>query len=131
MKGVPVRFEVGPRDLKKGAVFVARRDTGEKFALDFNEINKIKIFELFKNIEDNLRNTAQKRFEERFFKAENFSEIDEFAGKGIIESGWCGEKSCAEEIEKHADMIGVEEGKDAACPVCGGFGYKIRVAKTY
>jgi len=93
-------FEVGPRDLKAGKVFVARRDTGEKFALDFDEINETKISELFKNIEDNLRNTAQKRFEEKFFKAENFNEIDKFTGKGIIESGWCDEKSCAEEIEK-------------------------------
>ena len=130
MKGVPVRFEAGPRDLKAGKVFVARRDTGEKFALDYDEINN-KIFELFKNIEDNLRDTAQEKFEKKFFKAENFNEIDEFTGKGIIESGWCGEKSCADEIEKHSDMIAVEEGKDAACPVCGGFGYRIRVAKTY
>lgn len=129
MKGVPVRFEVGPRDLKANKVFVAPR-IGEKFALDYDEIDN-KIFEIFNDIEDNLRDTAQKRFEEKFFKAKTFDEIDEFAGKGIIESGWCGEKSCAEEIENHCDMISVEEGKDIACPVCGGCGYRIRVAKTY
>jgi len=129
MKGVPVRFEVGPRDLKANKVFVARRDTGEKFALDFDEINKI--YEIFKDIEDNLRGDAKKKFEDKFFKAENFDEILKFAGKGIVVSGWCGEKSCADEIEKHCDIIAVEDGKEIACPVCGGFGYRIGLAKTY
>jgi len=130
MKGVPLRFEAGPRDLSANKVFAARRDTGEKFAIDFNEIES-KIFEIFKNIEDNLREKAQKRFDGKFFKAGNLNEIDKFAGKGIIESGWCGEKACADEIEKHADIIAAEEGKEVACPVCGGSGYIIQVAKTY
>ncbi|GAH01744.1 unnamed protein product [marine sediment metagenome] len=64
-------------------------------------------------------------------QSEKFDEIDEFARKGIIESEWCGEKRRAEEIEKHCDIIAVEEGKDAACPVCGEYGYKIGVVKTY
>ena len=65
-------------------IFAFNFNTEEKFALDFNEINETKISELFKNIEDNLRNTAQKRFDEKFFKAGNLNEIYKFTVKDII-----------------------------------------------
>jgi len=131
MKGVPVRFEIGPRDLKEGRITLVRRDTAEKSAINFDEIPGIN--ETFKEIADNLREIAQKKFDERLFTGKTMEEIKGYVGSGIVTSGWCGEKSCAGEIEEFGDILGVGacEHRNLNCPVCGGSGYKIRIAKVY
>ena len=57
MKGVPVRVEVGPRDMENNQVFVARRDTGEKQSMELNDAGNL-IDSLLTEIQDNLFNQA-------------------------------------------------------------------------
>ena len=128
LRGVPVRIEVGPRDVKASQVVVARRDTGDKKALKTSELKKI--LEVFDEIEDNLRRLAQKEFDSRQYTAESTVELDENLMKGIVTVGWCGSSECAPEIESRATILTVTE-DIGDCIVCGKKGKKIRVAKTY
>jgi prolyl-tRNA synthetase len=90
MKGVPVRLEVGARDMENGEVFTARRDTGEKFSLSLDAAS-VKIPELLDEIQSSLFNQALE------FRAENthlVSTWDEFKTivekGGFIKCGWDG-----------------------------------------
>mgnify|MGYP006138519979 FL=1 len=90
MKGVPIRLEVGARDMENGEVFTARRDTGEKFGLTLDAAS-VKISELLDEIQTSLFNQALE------FRAENTHSVstwDEFktivAKGGFIKCGWDG-----------------------------------------
>jgi prolyl-tRNA synthetase len=90
MKGVPIRLEVGARDMENGEVFTARRDTGEKFGLTLDAAS-VKIPELLDEIQTSLFNQALE------FRAENThtaSTWDEFKSiistGGFIKCGWDG-----------------------------------------
>lgn len=127
MKGVPVRIEVGPKDLKEGKVTVVRRDTGEKKQVKFEDLDLNK---LFIEIENNLRDRAQKKFDERQYQAKSIKELDKYLSKGIVSCGWCESTDCAPEIESRATILSLQEEK-GKCVVCGKDGREIRVAKTY
>lgn len=129
MKGIPIRIEIGPRDLEGKRVTVVRRDTGKRFEIGFDSIEK-EVHRILDEISDNLRKTAEKKFREKFFKVEKLEDIEGYVGKGIILTGWCGKKECAEKIEEYADILSVEE-NEQKCIVCGNSGKEIRVAKTY
>ncbi|MCK4491183.1 MAG: proline--tRNA ligase [Candidatus Altiarchaeales archaeon] len=128
MKGVPVRIEVGPRDLNNKQMVVVRRDNKEKITLKYDQIDEIN--EIFTDISKNMRKNAEKRFKEGFSKAGSLEEISRLMGEGIIEAGWCGRKECAENIEEYADILSVDD-KTGECVVCGKKGTTVRVAKTY
>ncbi len=127
MKGVPLRIEVGPRDLEQGKVTVVRRDNGEKKQVDLGELD---VESMFEEITSSIRERAEKRFREGFYTAENLSEIQEHAGKGIVKVGWCGNKDCVESIEEYVDILSVNE-ENRVCVVCGSEGVEVLAAKTY
>ncbi|RLF28371.1 MAG: proline--tRNA ligase [Thermoplasmata archaeon] len=134
LKGVPVRVEVGPRDVEKGTVVLARRDTGEKREVKLEDVVS-EVQNLFEDISRNLIETAKRLLESSFFRVKN---VDEARGKkGIVEIPWCGREECAVEMEKVLDMRTLGEPLDAEecdenCPVCGEKAKTwVRLAKTY
>ena len=128
MKGVPLRMEVGPRDLKSRKITVVRRDSKEKTEIKFEDINSVK--DIFADIAGNLRRKAEEKFREGFLKAESFEEIEKHVGRGIITTGWCGKKDCAEKIEEAVSILSVGD-NPMKCPICGNPGKEIKAAKTY
>ena len=128
MMGVPIRLEVGPRDLKDRKITVVRRDTMEKIQISFKEISSIE--QMFEQISENLRKMAEKDFKARIFRVKKLSELEQYIGKGIIETGWCNRKECAEKIEEIGDILSVNS-KSMECAVCGNSGMGVRIAKTY
>jgi len=128
MKGVPVRLEIGPRDLKEKKITVVRRDTGEKSQIEFREIEKIE--NIFDDISRNLRKRAEREFEKRLFKAKSLKDIENYVGKGIISVGWCNKKECAEKIEEYASILCTDK-NPMKCIICNNPGREIRIAKTY
>ncbi|OYT26767.1 MAG: proline--tRNA ligase [Candidatus Altiarchaeales archaeon ex4484_96] len=127
MRGVPLRIELGPRELKQGLVTVVRRDTGEKKQVSLDKLD-VELF--FKKITSSMRDEALKRFNEGFFSAGNLDELRDYAGKGIIKAGWCGKSECADSIEECADILSVDV-KKSKCVVCGLEGVEVSAAKTY
>jgi prolyl-tRNA synthetase len=126
-RGVPVRIEVGPRDVAKGEAVVVRRDTGEKKSV---KLHKLDLKALFKTIESDMRARAQEKFDARQYTADTLVDFREKLGEGIVTVGWCENTKCAPEIESQGTILTMLGG-EAPCIVCGKKGRKIRVAKTY
>ena len=91
MKGVPVRLEVGPRDMETGSVIIARRDTGEKKSLKI-AIVADSLVELLGEIQLNMFQQAQKFRDENTFTVETYDEFKSIIENGgFIRCGWDGD----------------------------------------
>lgn len=130
MKGVPLRFEIGPRDLTAKKITAVRRDTGEKFELNSDDIRYETIEKILNSISDNMRKMAEERFKDRFFRAESSDDIKKYIGRGIIAAGFCGGNECGEKIMEIGNILSADD-EDAKCSVCGKIGKDIRIAKSY
>jgi len=120
LKGVPLRVEIGPRDIENKKVMLVRRDTAEKKSVS-QESASTKIAEELKNISEDLFKKAKKMLKENMHRVHTIDEAKEL--EGIIELPWCGVEGCALEIENILDgnTLGepIETNKcDQVCPVC-------------
>jgi prolyl-tRNA synthetase len=99
MKGVPIRVEVGSRDMESSQVFVARRDTGEKQSISLDKSGD-EILNLLNEIQDNMFNQALKFREENTFTVDNW---DDFKSKinqgGFVKCGWDGSEETEMKIK--------------------------------
>lgn len=123
LRGVPVRIEIGEKELKKKSVTVVRRDTGEKKLIVEKDVIQ-KVNRLFREIHQNLFERARKYHSEKIKNARNIKEIKiAIAEKSVTRVLWCGDLNCASKIEKavNAPFIGTEHGRTAKgkCINCG------------
>lgn len=125
MKGVPVRLEIGPRDLANNQVTAVRRDKGNKVVIPESEL--IATLEKWMvDIQNNLFLQARARLEEntRFTEDyESFKQIIE-EKRGFIKTFWCGNEECEDQIKKETKAtircIPLEEQKEKGkCIFCG------------
>ncbi len=105
MKGVPLRVEMGPRDLEKGECVVVSRDNREKTTLAADEL-AARIPELLDALRDRLFERARENRERRTFAAETLPEMIEIANResGFIKASWCGELACEEALKEQAGV---------------------------
>lgn len=101
MRGVPLRVEIGPRDLQNNQVVVARRDTGEKAPLSQDNLATT-LRQLLDEIQVNMFRKAVAFREENSHQAET---LDELAGilqekGGFILAGWCGDNGCEARVKE-------------------------------
>ncbi|MDE7329536.1 MAG: proline--tRNA ligase, partial [Clostridia bacterium] len=122
MKGVPLRIELGPRDVEEGKALIFRRDTLEKtpYALDGIE-NEVK--SLLDTVQKDMLESARVRRDNRIVYASGVDGILDGVEKGnFVKAGWCGCRECEDEIKaKTAATARVyAEGETAkTCAVCG------------
>ena len=99
MKGVPLRLELGPRDLEGGVVTAARRDTTEKTTLPLSGIA-----ETVKNVLDTVHNdmfAAAKRFMDSHIKpVSTLDELGAAVENGWALADWCGDRACEDKIKE-------------------------------
>ncbi|MGD7024295.1 proline--tRNA ligase [Rossellomorea vietnamensis] len=125
MKGIPLRLEVGPRDIENNQVVIARRDTGEKVTVSVDELES-KIADLLDDVQNNLFEKALKHREEKTSIALNFEEFAEKldSNKGFIKAMWCGDQACEDNIKEETGAtsrcIPFEEEKVSDDCVCCG-----------
>ena len=102
VNGIPVRIEVGKRDLEKGIITVARRDTREKIEIskDTDIVSFVK--ELLDTIQNDMLEKATKRRDELTFKTDNLDDMKNIleTQPGFIHANWCGDKACEEKIKE-------------------------------
>jgi prolyl-tRNA synthetase len=101
MLGVPVRIEIGPRDMEENKVVLVRRDTGEKEAVAV-ESAPDRLGELLTEIQESLYRRARERQEENTFRTadyEEFKRIYEGEG-GFVRTHWCGDAECEAAIKE-------------------------------
>ncbi|SHH13093.1 proline--tRNA ligase [Virgibacillus chiguensis] len=125
MKGIPVRIEMGPKDIEKEQVVLVRRDTGEKEFVPL-AVLPTRLPALLEEVQMNLYNRAEKHLQEKTNVAKN---MDEFATileeqAGFIKAMWCGDLACEEKIKEDtlatSRCIPFEEEKVADTCVCCG-----------
>jgi len=100
-KGVPIRVEVGPRDVENNQAVLVRRDTGEKIMISQDEF-AARITEMFESIQQNLYDRAKQFRDEntRDVKSwDEFQKVVEHQG-GFIRAEWCGLAECEAEIKE-------------------------------
>lgn len=105
MKGVPVRVEIGPKDIENNVAVLVRRDTREKEVVSLDNL-ETRIIELLNEIHDNLYAKALQNREEKTFVAKTMEELKEIADTkpGFIKAMWCGDLACEEAIKEKAGL---------------------------
>ncbi len=132
IKGVPLRIEIGVKDIEKEQVVFVRRDTMEKFPVDMKEL-KERAQEVLKAIGDNLRKRAEEEMKSRIFSAESIEEVRSvvYEKRGVAEVEWCGREECGKQIEDKADadILGILLDREAKgkCIGCGEKAEKIAI----
>ena len=122
MKGVPLRIELGPRDIEAGKMLCARRDTLEKseVALE-NAVDSVKA--LLAAIQKDMLNAARARRDSRIVYADDMQGILAGVENGnFVKAGWCGCRECEDKIKEETGATSrvVAEGETAeTCAVCG------------
>ncbi|NLX91716.1 MAG: proline--tRNA ligase [Firmicutes bacterium] len=100
MKGVPLRLEIGPRDLESGGVTAVRRDTGEKSFLPSESIPS-QVPLLLQEIQDTLFRQALEFRKRKTFRPVDYNEFKRILeeDRGFLLAHWCGNSRCEEEIK--------------------------------
>lgn len=101
MKGVPIRLEVGPKDIENNQVVLARRDTGEKIIVSMEQL-EAKVEELLKDIQANLLEKATQNRNSKTYSATNLAEFEKTINEtpGFVKAMWCGDKACEDAIKE-------------------------------
>jgi len=142
-KGIPVRIELGPRDIANNSVFMARRDTNKKEGMDRDAFVD-NITDILDDIQNNLFQRALKNREDNTFTIDDKNEFYALYKKAkgydngaFVMSHWCGSGECEEKIKKDLSVTircipfdSPEE--EGSCICCGGkSGKRVLFAKAY
>jgi prolyl-tRNA synthetase len=137
-KGVPVRIEMGPKDVAAGQVVLVRRDTGEKLAVPQADLLP-RIQALLEEIQQNLYQRAKAFRDANTFTVDRYEDLAEQIEKpgGFFWVHWCGSPACEEKFQEGHKatirLIPLGDQKEAgACIVCGQSSERrVLVAKSY
>jgi prolyl-tRNA synthetase len=101
LKGVPIRIEIGPRDLKRKQATLARRDTFERIIVKEEEIANA-VAKLLEEIQKNLFNKAKKFLEENITAVSTYEEFKKTLKEkgGFLRACWCADSTCEEKIKE-------------------------------
>ena len=101
MKGVPVRIELGPKDIENHVCVIVRRDTSEKIEVSLDEVER-KLGEILEEIQRNMYDTCVKRVQEKTTIAHNLEEFEKNINEnqGYVKTMWCGSNECEETIHE-------------------------------
>jgi prolyl-tRNA synthetase len=100
MKGVPLRLEIGPKEVAEGQALLARRDTREKIAVSREGLSE-RVSEILDDVQRNLFRRAKKFLDDNTYRLEDYGEFKRIIEEkgGFIYAPWCGDASCEEAIQ--------------------------------
>ena len=101
MRGVPVRIEMGPKEIENGEVILTRRDTLEKIPVKLEELENT-LEKLMKDIHQSMFNSCKKRREEKTTVASNMEELERNLNEnqGYVKTMWCGSQECEDRVKE-------------------------------
>lgn len=101
MRGIPVRVEIGPKDIEAGQAVLVRRDTHEKMVVSFEEI-ETKVSELLETIQNDMFERALKHREAHTYEATDFETFKKTVEEkpGFVKAMWCGCQECEDKIKQ-------------------------------
>ena len=125
MKGVPLRLEIGPKDIENNRCVVVGRDSNEKIFVSLDELEQ-RVPELLQEVHDGLYQKALDRRAAMTFTAKDYAELKDIADNkpGFIKAMWCGERECEDKLK---DELGItsrcipfeQEQLSDTCVCCG------------
>ena len=125
MKGVPLRLEIGPKDIENNQCVIVRRDSGEKIFVSLDEL-ETKVPELLKAVHEGLYKKAYDRRASMAFTAKDFAELKDIADNkpGFIKAMWCGDRACEDKLKEEAGVTSrcipfEQENLSDTCVCCG------------
>lgn len=136
LKGVPLRIEVGPRDIENGVVTCARRDTNEKFTLPMEGLAE-KVKEVLADIQKGMFDIADAFKTERTKDVFNMDELEQQVQTGYARAMWCGRRECEDAVKERTTATSRNMPFDAepfadTCVCCGEKAEKVMYfAKAY
>ena len=100
LKGIPIRIELGPRDLKQSQVVMVRRDTGQKTPVNEADILST-VNKLLEEIQDNMLAKAKAILQEKTTTVQNYEEFKKVLEEkgGFIKTAWCGSQDCEAKVK--------------------------------
>lgn len=100
MRGIPIRVEIGPRDIEANKALIVRRDTGEKIEVSLDEL-EAKVGELLETIQQDMYHKALAHRENNTHTAVTWDEFTDIIEnkQGFVKAMWCGETECEEAIK--------------------------------
>lgn len=134
-RGVPLRIELGPKDLDKNQVVLAPRIGSKQFVATENLEQSVSL--ALQEAHSNLSRIAKEKFEAWISNASSFEELKQIMAEkaGLVKAGWCGSKECADEIKTKttSEVRGFENGvvEDVPCIYCKKPGLAAWFAKAY
>ena len=125
VNGIPLRIEIGYKDLENNNVTIVRRDTSEKESIKLNDATN-KVIQTLEDIQNNLYNKALKNMKEKTYDAKTLDEVKEIMENhpGFVNAHWCGKEECElkmKEIKgtKSRCIVETKDYEDEKCIVCG------------
>ncbi len=125
MKGVPVRLELGPRDIENGVCVAVRRDNFEKVTIQLSQLTE-QMPKLLAEVQQGLFDKAKKNLDEHIYEAHSLEEAKKLQEEngGFIKTMWCGELECELKMKNEAGMSSrcipfQQEKLGDVCPICG------------
>ena len=105
MKGVPLRLEIGPKDIEKNQCVLVRRDNREKYFVSLDDL-ETEIPKLLDTVQDGLFQAALARRANMTYTAKTLEELKDIADNkpGFIKAMWCGSRECEEKLKEYAGV---------------------------
>ena len=125
MKGVPLRVEIGPRDMENGQCVLVRRNDGEKTVVALADLESA-VSEQLRLVHDGMYEKAKKNLDEHIFAASSIEEAKALQERngGFIKTMWCGDLQCELDMKEKAGMSSRcipfrQEKLGEVCACCG------------
>jgi prolyl-tRNA synthetase len=125
VSGIPLRIEIGPKDIAAGKAVIVRRDTREKIECAIDEL-PAKVGEELERMQKEMLERAEKHLEAHTFAAHNTEEFEENfkETKGFVKAMWCGDPACEEKIKEKYNVTSrcipfEQEHLSDVCVCCG------------
>lgn len=101
MRGIPLRVEIGPKDIEAGVCVLGRRDNGEKIQCSLDEV-ATKVPELLKTIQSDMLERARKHRDENTYVAKTLDEMQNILDTtpGFVKAMWCGDQACEDAVKE-------------------------------
>ncbi len=125
LKGIPVRVEIGPKDIEKRQVTIVRRDTGKKSAVAAKEAKKM-IADVLDDIQDALLKRSRSILHLHLAEVTNWKDLAKtLEQRKVARGSWCGKAACEEKVKEELNgaksiILPLDQhGKAGKCVVCG------------
>lgn len=133
IKGVPLRIEIGPKDIAARQVTLARRHNQVKSAL--KNVKNPEIAKLLDSIQDSLLEKAEEFVKAHYKSSKDYNELKKLVKDNFVEAGWCGLEGCEKKVkdDMNAKLYILDDKKPAGkCIVCGKPAkHIVYIAKSY